>query len=197
MYAWNPMKAVHQVAASLIKVPNDAISLMVGIHTDGKAYWATVTDWVDRLHPVWFHNPKVKEAVLNNPAFKLIRDRKEFELSYYDEAIVGDWSELGEEEVAASFKQTKKRRTLSADQIQPEDLPEAVQPVVVDDGVLPEDKKEIVLSFKKKALRADSFQDFQELMNLVMIEAQLTENFRPSVAGLLNEYRVSEGYVAL
>lgn len=90
-----------------------------------------------------------------------------------------------------------KRRIHAADEIRPEDLPIAVQPVEVDDGVLPDEKREIVVQFQRKALRADSFQDFQELLNQVMLDAQLTEEFRPSVAGILNEYRIEEGYVAL
>lgn len=92
---------------------------------------------------------------------------------------------------------TKRRILTAAHTIDPLDLPKPLRPVLRDDGKLSEDKREVVLQFKKKSLRADSFQDFQELLNTIMLEAQLIEDFRPSVAGILNEYRVQEGYVAL
>ena len=78
-----------------------------------------------------------------------------------------------------------------------EELPVQVQPVETDDGKLSAEKRQAVEGFQRNALRADSFQDFQALLNLVMLEVQLTEEFRPSVAGILNEHRVAEGYVAL
>lgn len=92
---------------------------------------------------------------------------------------------------------SNKKRIRSADEVLPEDLPVAVQPTEGDDGALPLEKKEVVESYQKKSLRCDSFQDFQELLNQVMLAAELVEDFRPSVAGILNEHRIAEGYVAL
>jgi len=108
-----------------------------------------------------------------------------------------EFSRVAPEDFGVKSSIAPKRRIKSAAEIGPEDLPEQVQPVVTDDGQLSEEQKQVVKTFERESLRAASFQDFQELLNRVLLEVQLTENFRPSVAGLLNEYRVGEGYVAL
>ena len=78
---------------------------------------------------------------------------------------------------------------------------EAEEPVAVqvqDDGKLPEEiVRAIESGYERHALRADTFQDFQELLDRILIDLKLVEPYRASVAGLLNEVRMAEGYVAL
>jgi GNAT superfamily N-acetyltransferase/oligoribonuclease (3'-5' exoribonuclease) len=100
------------------------------------------------------------------------------------------------------FKNSKKKGSMkriikSSDVIDPMELPVAVQPATEDDGKLPFDKKELVDRYLEKGLRADTFQDFQVLLDKILLEAELVEDYRVSVAGILNEYRWQRGYVAL
>ena len=75
---------------------------------------------------------------------------------------------------------------------------EPVAVAVQDDGKLPEEiVRNISLGYERHALRADTFQDFQELLDRILIEQKLVKDYRASVAGLLNEIRIGSGYVAL
>lgn len=66
-------------------------------------------------------------------------------------------------------------------------------------GLLPAhlDAKLIQTRYHAPILRADTFQDFQELLNRVMVENAVLEEFRQGLAGVLNEVRVRAGYPAL
>jgi len=98
LYVWSATGAIHHHVAEEMKFPRDAIALNIGVHTDGKSYWVNVSDW--NVGGPWDHNPKVKEQILNHPMLKLVRDRgPEFEIGYFDEAIVGDWSEADKKAV--------------------------------------------------------------------------------------------------
>lgn len=85
-----------------------------------------------------------------------------------------------------AFKKYGSKSKVMAAEIQPATVP----------GDLPIQPDVLALQ-KGKALRCDSFQDFQELMNKIMIELQLTEDYRVALAGALNQMRMQEGYIAL
>ena len=63
---------------------------------------------------------------------------------------------------------------------------------------LAQDRMDLIRSqYQKQALRADTFEDFQELLSHTLVEQQLVEQYRRTVAGVLNGIRVPLGYVAL
>ena len=63
---------------------------------------------------------------------------------------------------------------------------------------LAQDRMDLIRSqYHKQALRADTFEDFQELLSHILVEQQLVEQYRRTVAGVLNGIRVPLGYVAL
>lgn len=70
-----------------------------------------------------------------------------------------------------------------------------IQPAT-EPGALPVDPRTIK-RYENQALRCDSFQDFQELLDKLMVELQLVEEHRPGLAGALNQIRTAHGYVAL
>jgi oligoribonuclease (3'-5' exoribonuclease)/8-oxo-dGTP pyrophosphatase MutT (NUDIX family) len=77
------------------------------------------------------------------------------------------------------------------------ELPEPLRPVTRDDRSLPDSTEAQMKSFEGKALRADSFQEFQELLSTILVKLELTEDYRKSVAGIMNQFRERKGYVAL
>jgi 8-oxo-dGTP pyrophosphatase MutT (NUDIX family)/oligoribonuclease (3'-5' exoribonuclease)/predicted nucleotidyltransferase len=77
------------------------------------------------------------------------------------------------------------------------ELPEPLRPNVRDDRTLRDSHEAQLKSFEGKALRADDFQAFQELLSTVLVKLELTEDYRKSVAGILNQFRERKGYVAL
>jgi hypothetical protein len=76
-------------------------------------------------------------------------------------------------------------------------LPEGLAPAEGDDLTLSPDRKQMLQTYRQDALRADTFEDFQRLLSKVLLEQKLVEDYRPSVAGILNEIRTEFGYVAL
>lgn len=73
----------------------------------------------------------------------------------------------------------------------PKELAPATKPEPLPNGI---DPREIQRKYKTKILRAASFQDFQELMNLIMVENAIVEEYRVSLAGALNQLRAREGH---
>ena len=71
----------------------------------------------------------------------------------------------------------------------PFDLPEEVMPSPLEDFVLDDSKRAQVLGFEGKARGCVTFQDFQELLSKILFELQLPEDYRKSVAGILNRTR--------
>lgn len=88
----------------------------------------------------------------------------------------------------------KPKKTTGAESTLPPELAPAVNPVPLPNGL---DPKEIQRRYRTIIMRADSFQDFQEVLNRIMVENELLEEFRPALAGALNSLRVREGYQAL
>lgn len=70
-------------------------------------------------------------------------------------------------------------------------------PSDMDDLRFTDEKKLALLRFEGKALRCDSFQDFQELLNKILVELQLVEDYRKSVAVFLNKLRKQKAYETL
>lgn len=90
---WNTYSALHQMVREELKLPATAISIVLCGRPDSEAY-VSVTD--NTKGTVWWHNAAVARAIHKNPA--LNRMFSEIEISYYDEAIVGPWDELDEDE---------------------------------------------------------------------------------------------------
>lgn len=77
------------------------------------------------------------------------------------------------------------------------EIPDSVMPTVIDDFSMDDSKKELLNMYEGKAIRADSFEEFQELLSKVLLELQLTEDYRKSVAGILNQMRLEKELIAL
>lgn len=93
LIVWPITDALHANVAESLKLGDDAVSLyLYGRGTDVAA--VTVTDWTEGTK--WHHSLEVKEYVLNNPKLEKFLD-SDVEFGYYDEDIVGDWSELTED----------------------------------------------------------------------------------------------------
>ena len=73
------------------------------------------------------------------------------------------------------------------------DLPEDVMPSPRDDFALDDARRVRVLQYEGKARGCCTFQDFQELLSKILLELQLTEDYRKSVAGILNKIRHALG----
>jgi oligoribonuclease (3'-5' exoribonuclease)/GNAT superfamily N-acetyltransferase len=73
------------------------------------------------------------------------------------------------------------------------DLPEHVLPTPLDDFSLDDAKRAQVFQQEGKAMGCVTFQDFQELLSKILLDLQLTEDYRKSVAGILNQKRAQSG----
>ena len=78
--------------------------------------------------------------------------------------------------------------------IESKTYPESIMPTELNDFSLDDMKRLAITRYEGKALRADSFQDFQELLDKIMVEQELEEIYRKTVAGLLNRARKAKGY---
>ena len=68
-------------------------------------------------------------------------------------------------------------------------LPDHVMPSPLDDYTLDDARRTQILQFEGKGRGCVTFQDFQELLSQILLELQLTEDYRKSVAGILNKMR--------
>jgi hypothetical protein len=110
LYVWTPMTAIHAQVAEKIGIGDDHVWLNMVVQQDGKCSAVMVSDWT-QARSRWYHNPKIKEYILNHPALKLVRDRSsEFEILYFDQNIVGDWAEMGSREAVAADDPLKQHR---------------------------------------------------------------------------------------
>jgi len=121
-------------------------------------------------------------------------------LPYKAYASVGDDGmlilKLKKLETPKYFSQASKARRIkdSANGVSPSDLPLEVQPIVGDDGATTDDTKEVVMDHALDAIEASDFSSFQSLIDEILLAANLPDGeVRKSVAGLLNELRVSYG----
>lgn len=100
-YVWNGSSALHAEVATSKKIPgfdDSAIPLIGWFHPGTKNLMSvTVTDYSERTR--WHHNPGVMAAIQEHPW--VMRVSKNglglVHVSYYDEAIVGDWKDIKEE----------------------------------------------------------------------------------------------------
>ena len=87
IYVWEG--ALHRAIQDQLKLSDKRIPLDVA--TDGnKIYSVRVTDHSKRTK--WYHDPEVEEVIKKHPFIKLKADN-DFNVEYYDEAIVGPWDE--------------------------------------------------------------------------------------------------------
>ena len=90
---WNPYVALHQMVRDELSLGNDAISIMIeGNFGDG--CYVSVTD--NTRNTPWWHNPAVIDAI-EDCGF-MASKFPTIEIGFYDEAIVGSWDELDEDE---------------------------------------------------------------------------------------------------
>jgi oligoribonuclease (3'-5' exoribonuclease) len=73
------------------------------------------------------------------------------------------------------------------------ELPDSVLPTPMDDFALDDAKRAAVLGFEGKAQGCVTFEDFQDLLSAVLLDLQLTEEYRRSIAGILNRTRQDKG----
>lgn len=81
---------LHQSVREQLKLPKNIIT--VRCYMWNKDIDITVTD--NTKSTVWYHNPMTKEMIMGNRYIN--KTFSNIEISYYDEGIVGDWSELDE-----------------------------------------------------------------------------------------------------
>ncbi len=93
IYVWNTFQAVHRAVRDELKLPDTAVPLNL-YGTPGSEGLANVSDATQGT-PLW-HNPEVYDMVQEHPY--LLRAFTEIEITYYDEAIVGDWHRDDEDE---------------------------------------------------------------------------------------------------
>lgn len=87
IYVFNRMSAYHETVRSRNrKLLDQSLSLLVWVETNG--YSVLVTD--NSTSTKWNHNPNTENYIRNHPFFK----NKVKDVMYYDQNIVGDWSQL-------------------------------------------------------------------------------------------------------
>lgn len=94
--AWNVFSSVHYQVSQDLKLGKDAIPVILHFIPGQKLTGVTVTDF--SRNTKWHHNPEVYWKILNHPFVKLKGMGETVEVGYYDEAIVGAWHEVYEEE---------------------------------------------------------------------------------------------------
>ena len=95
MYIWE--EAVHRAAARALGLLSDSNVIPLNMYLNGSKIGAVaITDFANNTK--WHHNPKLKDAILNNKWIKLYADKSDIQdpdfVSYYDSAIYGPWHEL-------------------------------------------------------------------------------------------------------
>lgn len=94
LYAWPVFDDLHANMAPRIGVNKEAIPLVIGFDGRGTVKFAMVTDY--SRNTIWHHNPDITLEILHHP--RLSRISSDLDIGYYDYAIVGDWSEIKEED---------------------------------------------------------------------------------------------------
>ena len=92
-YVWPVFDALHANMGGKIGVASDAIPLVIGFDKKGVIWNCMVTDY--SRNGIWHHNPDVYQKIVSNPKLKLLSSPS-LDVSYYDDAIVGDWRNLKE-----------------------------------------------------------------------------------------------------
>lgn len=94
VFMWDSLGAIHHQVGEQLKPGRSAIPVEFYIHKN-KLTGVRVTDYSQRTG--WDHNPGVVEAIKNHPFVKKYADT-DFEVSFWDETIVGDWADLAPED---------------------------------------------------------------------------------------------------
>jgi oligoribonuclease (3'-5' exoribonuclease) len=111
------------------------------------------------------------------------------ELNHYMLALLGEPNAASDPVPAnppTRVEAAKKRRPKV-------ELPEAVMPTPKDDFKLEDSKRAAVWGYEGKARGCVTFEDFQELLSQILLDLQLTEDYRKSIAGILNSLRKVQG----
>jgi hypothetical protein len=85
IFMWNTYQSLHRTVHDELKLPADALPIIIYGDVDDEAS-VVVTD--ASRSTVWHHNAETRGAIMAHPYFARCED---VEVSYYDEAIVGQW----------------------------------------------------------------------------------------------------------
>ena len=89
IYIWNRMKAYHVNVMRQMGLMNSLPIIIIPDLTNPNRVDVSITD--ASKHTTWYHNPKINKFIKNHPFFK---NKKIDNISYWDEDIVGDWTQL-------------------------------------------------------------------------------------------------------
>jgi hypothetical protein len=99
IYVWDAFKAVHFTVQKKLNLSENAITVILRLFR-GKIDEVYVTDSVSR--GPWNNNPSVIGKLRSHPYLKLYAIPN-FKISFYNEAIVGDWKDLEQAPVGESL----------------------------------------------------------------------------------------------
>lgn len=87
---WNTYEALHQEVREHCKLDKNAISLVLY----GNFRSEVVCEVTDNMRSsVWMHNPEIVDEICQHPMLRRMF-RGQPEISYFDEAIVGNWRDI-------------------------------------------------------------------------------------------------------
>ncbi len=90
LIVWNAYDGIHfEVARYLDLNPDNSVAIYLYYSPHDPNIGVDVTDY---NRGKWYHNPKLKDWILNHPAWWV--DIDYIDISYHDEAIVGKWEDL-------------------------------------------------------------------------------------------------------
>ncbi len=90
LIVWNAYDSIHfEVSRHLNLNPDTSVGIYLYYSPHDPNIGVDVTDY---NRGKWYHNPKLKDWILNHPAWWV--DVDYIDISYYDEAIVGKWEDL-------------------------------------------------------------------------------------------------------
>lgn len=92
LIVWFPFDALHSDVRKSLNLNDSSIPVYLYVH-NGTIYGVSVTD--DSKSSKWYHNQKVKEAILDNKFIKRFGHHT-IDVNYFDEDIVGPWDKLQE-----------------------------------------------------------------------------------------------------
>lgn len=90
---WNTFSSLHQTVRDNMRLAVSAIPLVM-YGAPGSECGCQVTD--NTRGGPWWHNGEVADAIESHPYLR--RMFQDISVCYYDEAIVGDWRDLGSDE---------------------------------------------------------------------------------------------------
>lgn len=88
---WNTFAALHGMVRTALSVPKEGIPLVIYMEPRGLGGECNVEVTDASTSTPWYHNPEIVEEIHTHP---YMRGFKDVEISFFDEAIFGDWRDL-------------------------------------------------------------------------------------------------------